>query len=201
MFELFEIQEFIEWIDSKYVKRIITTIQNHHTYSPSYKHFKGANHLALLKGIESYHINNNGWSAIAQTFTTFPDGKIAICRDINMIPAGIKGSNKNGICIEHLGNFDTGKDVITNEHRETILALNAILCKKFYLDISTANIVYHHWYDLITGKRMNGEGVTKSCPGTAFFGGNKVADAEKSFIPLIQKKFDSIFKSATIDHE
>ncbi len=198
MFELFEMPEFIEWIDAKSVKRIITTIQNHHTYSPSYKRFKGTNHQALLKGMESYHINNNGWSAIAQTFTTFPDGKIALCRDINMIPAGIKGANKNGICIEHLGNFDIGKDVMTSEHLDTIIALNAILCKKFNLEISTENIVYHHWYDLITGKRMNGEGVTKSCPGTAFIGGNKVTDAEALFIPLIQKKFDSIFNLAII---
>ncbi len=198
MFELFEIPEFIEWIDNKVVKRSITIIQNHHTYSPSYKHFKGSNHQALLKGMEAYHINNNGWSAIAQNFTTFPDGKIAVCRDIEKIPAGIKGANKNGICIEHIGNFDTGNDEMTAQQKETIIAINAILCRKFNLEISTGNIVYHHWYDLITGKRMNGEGVTKSCPGTAFFGGNKVSDAEASFTPLVKEKYDSLFNRQNV---
>ena len=63
--------------------------------------------------------------------------------------------------------------------------LNAILSKELNLQVNTDSIVYHHWYDLNSGKRKNGEGVTKSCPGTAFFGGNKVEDAQINFIPKI----------------
>lgn len=46
-------------------------------------------------------------------------------------------------------------------------------------------LIYHHWYDLTTGQRTNGTGNTKSCPGTHFFGGNNVVDAETHFIPLV----------------
>lgn len=187
-FKLLTVAEFEVWLNSRKCKRVIRIIQNHHTYLPDYKSFNGTNHLALLKGMENYHVNNNGWSEIAQTFTTFPDGKIAVCRDIDKIPAGIKGANKNGICIEHLGNFDAGKDTMTSEHKECIISLNALLCKRFKLKADTDHIVYHHWYDLKSGLRRNGAGSTKSCPGTAFFGGNSVISARQNFIPLISSK-------------
>lgn len=66
------------------------------------------------------------------------------------------------------------------------MALNALLYKKFSLPVDTDHIVYHHWYDLNKGTRLNGKGATKSCPGTAFFGGNSVQAANLGFIPLIK---------------
>ena len=48
--------------------------------------------------------------------------------------------------------------------------------------------VYHHWYDLNTGVRTNGTGITKTCPGTMFFSGNTVAAAEANFIPVIKQQ-------------
>ncbi|WDU82253.1 SH3 domain-containing protein [Caloramator sp. Dgby_cultured_2] len=66
--------------------------------------------------------------------------------------------------------------------------------QKFKLTPSTDTIVYHHWYDLNTGKRTNGTGSTKSCPGTNFFGGNSVEAANKYFIPLIKKELEQIDK-------
>jgi hypothetical protein len=126
---------------------------------------------------------------IAQNLTTFPDGTVAVCRPLDRIPAGIKGANKGRICIENLGNFDAGKDVMTEAHRATILQVNALLCRRFNLSPSTNTIVYHHWYDLDTGTRTNGTGTVKSCPGSAFFGGNSVADAQSNFIPLVLGQF------------
>jgi hypothetical protein len=187
-FKILTIAEFAEWLKNKKCIRAISILQNHHTYLPAYKQFKGDNHLALLKAMEDYHIHNNGWSEIAQTFTTFPDGKIAICRDLDKIPAGIKGANQHGICMEHLGNFDLGQDKMTDAHKECIVSLNALLCNKFKMVANTDHIVYHHWYDLKTGERRNGAGSTKSCPGTAFFEGNSVIAANKNFIPLIAGK-------------
>lgn len=73
-----------------------------------------------------------------------------------------------------------------------ILFLNALLCKKFNLAVNTDTIVYHHWYDLDIGKRTNGTGKVKTCPGTAFFGGNSVEDARKYFIPLINSAVASL---------
>jgi len=173
------------WLESYDVVRDIELIQNHHTYIPNYSTFTGDNHFKLLSSMKRSHLKR-GFSDIAQNLTTFPDGMIAICRPINTTPAGIKGANSRGICIEHVGNFDIDGDEVSEEHRKTIIWINAVLCKKLGLEINSDTIVYHHWYDLKTGKRKNGKGLTKSCPGTAFFGGNKVDDAEKNFIPLIK---------------
>ncbi|MCB0374707.1 MAG: N-acetylmuramoyl-L-alanine amidase, partial [Sinomicrobium sp.] len=139
----------------------------------------------LLEGMKRSHLER-GFSDIAQNITTFPDGTLAVCRPLSAIPAGIKGANSGGICIEHVGNFDAGKDEMTEVHATAILYLNALLCAKLELDPDPDSIVYHHWWDLRTGKRENGGGATKSCPGTGFFGGNKVTDATDHFIPKIK---------------
>ena len=186
-FQLMDIDEFENWLAAQRVTRVIQLIQNHHTYLPDYTHFTGSNHFERLQSMKQYHMVNNGWSDIAQTLTTFPDGKVAVCRPLNQVPVGIKGHNSRGICIEHFGNFDVGRDQMNPAHAKTIVALNAMLCKKFSLPVDTDHIVYHHWYDLNNGARLNGKGVTKSCPGTAFFGGNTVEAANQGFIPLIKK--------------
>jgi hypothetical protein len=185
-FTLFEFDEFARWLTSLQVSRDIRWLQNHHTYIPSYAHFDGDNYLLLLRSMEAGHLDS-GLSAIAQHLTTFPDGKIALCRDLDQIPAGIKGANTYGVCIEHLGNFDRQKDVMSDAQRQTILRLNALLCRKFGLLPGTDTIVYHHWYDLVTGERTDGAGTTKSCPGTHFFGGNSVRACRKYFIPGVKE--------------
>lgn len=182
--------EFATWLTSASINRVVTLIQNHHTLSPSYGGFDGSNHFALLEAMEHYHVVERGFAMIAQNLTTFPDGTVAVCRPLGQIPAGIKGANKGGICIENLGNFDAGKDVMTGAQRATILQVNALLCRRFNLSPSTNTIVYHHWYDLDTGTRTNGTGNVKSCPGSAFFGGNSVADAQANFIPLVLGQFN-----------
>jgi uncharacterized protein YraI len=60
------------------------------------------------------------------------------------------------------------------------------VCKRFAIPLNTDRVVYHHWFNLSTGARTDGSGQTKSCPGTAFFGGNNVADAQRSFLPLVR---------------
>lgn len=187
--------EFKDWILEQKIDRKIELIQNHHTYIPSYAHFKGSNHFELCKGMESSHISR-GFDEIAQNITTFPDGKIMICRDLDKTPAGIKGANSNGICIEHVGNFDVGGDVMTEEHKKTIIFLNAIFCKKFNLTPNENSIVYHHWYDLETGKKLadDEKGTRKSCCGTNWFSGNTIAIAKKYFIPLVTNELNNMNK-------
>lgn len=181
---LLEKAEFRSWLKKQVVHRSIKLIQNHHTYIPGYAHFNDNNHFERIQAMKNYHVNNNGWSDIAQNITSFPDGTIAICRPLSKTPAGIKGQNSNGICIEHLGNFNIGGDEMTSEHKESIVHMNAVLCEKFGLTPSIESVVYHHWYDLITGTRKDGKGTTKTCPGTNFFNGNKVEDAKKIFHPI-----------------
>jgi hypothetical protein len=186
-FILLEPSEFSDWLNLQNVTRKIQLIQQHHTYAPSYKDFNGNNHVKLCENMRNYHVNVNGWQDIAQNFTIFPDGKIVVCRSINTIPAGIKGVNTYGICIENIGNFDKDNDIMNEEQKQSIILVAKILLENFSLKPSDQSIVYHHWYDLNTNKRITveGQGVTKSCPGTNFFGGNTIVDFNKHFLPLI----------------
>lgn len=127
----------------------------------------------------------NGFNQIAQNLTSFPDGTIAVGRPFDVIPGGCKGCNAYGLCLENLGNFDIGGDAMTDLHKETIIKLTTALLLKFNLVPSTDTIIYHHWYDIITGQRTNGTGTVKTCPGTNFFGGNKVEDCQLHFIPFL----------------
>lgn len=182
-FILLNREEFKTWLLKLKCTRSIKLIQEHHTYMPNYKTFKEVkDYFRILEGMERSHINR-GFSEIAQNLTIFPDGLIAICRDFNKSPAGIMGANKTGICIENVGNFDIGKDKMSPEDRMSILYVTASLCKHFKLKPSINTIVYHHWFDLSTGKRTNGTGETKSCPGTYWFGGNTIEACKKNFIP------------------
>ena len=183
-------EEFKNFINNIKINRKITLIQNHHTYIPNYKHFKN-NHFTLLEGMERSHLER-GFEEIGQNITIFPDGLIAICRPLEEAPACIKGANITGICIESVGNFDVGGDKMSEEQKKSIVFVNAVLCKKFKLTPSVDTIVYHHWYDLETGKRTNGAGSTKSCPGTNFFGGNTVEAANRKFIPLILEELKKL---------
>lgn len=185
-FTLLENIEFEAWLSDQAVSRKIKLIQLHHTFIPSYKHFKRNNHFKLCQGMESAHLER-GFAEIAQNFTTFPDGKIMVCRKMNKAPAGIKGANSFGICIENLGNFDTGKDSMTALQRATIVQITRALLDHFSLEPSENSVVYHHWYDLNTGRRilLEGTGTTKSCPGTNFYDGNTVGHFNSSFLPLL----------------
>ncbi len=191
-FVLFEIDEFDRWLKQMQFSRAIKVIQNHHTYQPGYAHFNGNNHFTLLENMERFHMADRGFSEIAQNLTSFPDGTLAVCRSLDKVPAGIKGANQQGICIEHLGNFDKGRDPMNSEHADAIVRINALLCREFRLAPSTDSIVYHHWYDQDTGLRTNGSGKTKSCPGTAFFGGNTVEAAAEDFVPRIREALKEV---------
>ncbi len=187
-FTLLSLQEFEQWILQTKIARTILKVQQHHTYSPSYKDFNGKNHFERQKSMQSYHIKNNGWNDIGQHFTIFPDGTIMTGRSLEKTPACIYAQNANSVCIENLGNFDKNDDTILPAQAKSIVRVTALLCQKFNLPIDTNSIVYHHWFNLSTGARNNGSGGNKSCPGTAFFGGNKVADCEKNFLPLVKKE-------------
>jgi hypothetical protein len=182
------VQQFEHWVSSLRVARTITRIQQHHTMIPSYVHFTGNNHFERQRAMKNYHITHNGMADIAQHFTIFPDGIIMTGRSLEQTAAGIKYQNAGAICFEFFGNFDKGKDVMTLQQKDAIIAANAALCKRFNLTPNTDTIVYHHWYRLNNGFRNNGAGGNKSCPGTNFFGGNKVEDCQKNFIPLIKNK-------------
>ena len=186
MFKLMNKGEFEKYIKGLNVSRKIKLIQLHHTYSPSYKNFNGNNHEALQSNMRLYHMKTNGWADIGQHFTIFPDGKIMTGRSIESAPAGIYGANSGAICIEVLGNFDVGGDNMTENQREAVPFYVRLILDKFGLNAKN-NVTYHAWWsaagkslgDYIKGKSA------KTCPGTAFFGGNTHAAYEKNLLPLI----------------
>ncbi|MBD8070187.1 N-acetylmuramoyl-L-alanine amidase [Bacillus sp. PS06] len=190
-------EEFKNWLLHKHFTRKINLIQHHHTWAPSYKQFKGNNHFSLLKGMENFHVTEMGWKNIAQNITTFPDGKIAVSRPFDIAPEGTIGpkANAQGIAIENIGNFDLGHDVMTNEQKETIVYITALLCMKYGLTPSVDTITYHHWWNLRTKERVLDDAQdydVKTCPGTGFFGGNSTTSAKKYFYPLVTKKIQEI---------
>jgi LysM repeat protein len=190
-------QEFKDWLFNQQITRDIYLIQQHHTWKPSYKNFQGNNHFQLLNSMQNHHMKAMGWSNIAQNITTFPDGKIAVSRPLNIAPEGSIGpkANKHGIAIENLGNFDLGHDKMTQEQKETIVYITALLSLKFGLTPSVDTITYHHWWHFKTKERVLDDAKSnevKSCPGTNFFGGNSTESAREYFYPLVEEKMKEI---------
>ena len=183
--------EFENWIVQVRVGRTVLKIQQHHTYIPSYIHFNGTNHFERQLAMKNYHVNQNGWQDIGQHFTIFPDGVVVTGRSLEKSPACILNQNANAICIENFGNFDLGGDVMTSLQQNSIVAVTAALCKRFNIMPNSNCIVYHHWFRLDNGNRNDGGGNNKSCPGTNFFGGNKVADFNANFLPLVEAKINN----------
>ena len=158
--------------------KTFTSIQQHHTASPAYKDVKN-NNIQLMKSMENYHVKNLKMSEIAQHFSTFPDGTICVGRPLTKDGGGfLSPLNKNSITIENVGNFDI--DLMTEEQKQSIVFLNALLCKKFNIIPSTSTLIYHTWVQ------------NKSCPGTKWFGGNTKAAAEKYFIPLVKQSLEDM---------
>ncbi|WP_163100816.1 peptidoglycan recognition family protein [Peribacillus alkalitolerans] len=193
-------EEFRTWLFHHKFNRKISIIQHHHTWLPSYKNFNGSNHFKMLMGMENYHVRNKGWKNIAQNLTTFPDGKIAVSRPFNITPEGSIGykANSVGIAIENVGNFDIGQDVMTEEQKESIVYITALLCIKFGLTPSLDSITYHHWWNLKTGERVLDKGTkynVKTCPGTGFFNGNSTNSAINHFYPKVSREMQKIISS------
>lgn len=201
-FTLMTIGEFETWLIQQKVTRRITVIQEHHTWSPCYKQFNGSNHLQLQKNMRDYHVNSAGYEDIAQNFTVFPDGMICTGRSMNVAPAGCRGANTNGICIENLGNFDVGGDKMNTAQKDVIVRMAAALLKKFKLSPETG-ITYHAWWT-DDGKSLGtyvASRSCKTCPGTAFFGGNTRASYDKNLKPLIVKAMNGTYNVPAKEEE
>lgn len=178
---------FLKYLQDTDFRRTVNRIQYHHTYKPDYSNFNGDDHFDDLKAMDRYHEQKRGWSDIGQNITIFPDGLIGICRPFDVTPAGIYGANKHALCIEVYGNFDEGADKMTHAQASACTFVGAALSLEFDFTPDTDTVIYHHWWNS-KGKRTNGsDGGAKSCPGTAFFGGNKLEDAEANLIPKIKK--------------
>jgi len=178
--------EIQTYLDANQPGREIKLVQLHHTWSPEYRHFDGRNHFTRQASMRQSHLAR-GFADIAQHFTVFPDGLIVTGRSLEKDPAGIVGANKGAICIENFGNFDKGHDKMTAEQANAIITLTAVLCKVFGLEPETA-ITYHAWWTA-KGQALGDYHPAKSaktCPGTAFFGGNTRDAFLENLLPRIK---------------
>ena len=205
-FTLMTVAEFENWIASQRVTRGIQLVQLHHTWSPAYAQFNGSNHFTLQSNMKSYHLSI-GYADIAQNLTIFPDGQVMTGRSLNTAPAGCVGANTNGICIENIGNFDVGGDTMTDAHKDAIVRVTAALLKKFGLS-PESGVTYHAWWTeggTSLGTYIAGKSC-KTCPGTAFFGGNTRASYDKCLKPLLmaamngsyQEEDDEVIEQKTV---
>lgn len=177
-FILMNREELRTYIESLKGAKSFKSIQQHHTASPAYKDVKN-NHFALMKSMENYHVGTLKMSEIAQHFSTFPDGTICVGRPLTKDGGGfLTPGNKDSITIENVGNFDS--DTMTAEQKQSIILLNALLCKKFNIIPTTSTLIYHCWVQ------------NKSCPGLKWFGGNTQTAAERYFIPLIKATMEDL---------
>ena len=144
-------EEFKKWLTNLKVTRTVNKLQIHHTGSPDYSCFFKSNgttedELTRQNNMKSFHVNSRGMSNIAQQLTIFPNGRIVTGRSFNSNPAGISGWNSNAVCIEIYGNFDKGKDIMTEEQKKAVIACYGELGKKFKLTPSTTTIRCHGWF-------------------------------------------------------
>lgn len=200
-FTLMTVDEFENWIASQRVTRGIQLVQLHHTWSPAYAQFTGSNHFALQSGMKSYHLSID-YDDIAQNLTIFPDGQVMTGRSLNVAPAGCKGANSNGICIENIGNFDVGGDTMTEAHKDAIVRVTAALLKKFGLS-PASGVTYHAWWTeggTSLGTYIAGKSC-KTCPGTAFFGGNTRASYDKCLKPLLMAAMNGSYQNTEEDDD
>ena len=193
-FTKMSVNEFKNWLQ-KQGNYSYNGIQIHHTAAPSYANFYKADgshedELTRQNNMKSFHVNTNGWDDIAQHFTIFPNGTVVTGRSLAKTTAiGIRGWNTNKICIEIYGNFDKGKDVMSEEQKQAVIAVYGELCKKFHITPSIATLRCHAWFtaggsflgDYIPGRSA------KTCPGTNFMGfGNSKEAIQNNFIPLVK---------------
>ena len=75
--------EFSDWLSHVTLTRTIKGVQQHHTWSPNYG--SGLNHFQIQKGMKDFHIQQRGFSDIAQHFSIFKDGSILTGRGLDML--------------------------------------------------------------------------------------------------------------------
>lgn len=196
------IYEVENWLSTQKVNRKINKLQVHHMYLPNYhtwnntdkKVYKTNAELGRTNSLNTY--GKNTWNSpdknnkyIAQHFSIFPNGKITTGRDLNSTPIGIKGWNYGAICIEIYGNFDYKHDVMNSSQKKSVIALYALLCKKFNIIPGTDTIRAHCWFTS-SGTYIgdyNPSKSAKTCPGTNFMGiGNTKASFVNHFYPMIK---------------
>ncbi|PSL41279.1 S-layer family protein [Salsuginibacillus halophilus] len=152
-FTRFDAPAFAKWLRGAGIQRTVNHIQIHHTWRPRKTDYTGE---ATIRGMRDYHVNTNGWQDIAQHLSIAPDGGIWDGRSFELNPAGISNHNAGGVCIEIIGDFDDGEEVLEGAQLAAVTAAVRSLMDVFSLNESA--IVFHNEH---SGKTCPGSGITK----------------------------------------
>ena len=148
-------EQFAQVLQQFPFRRRIDAVHMHHTWKPDHGDYVG---LETIVGMWRYHTQVNGWSDIAQHVSIAPDGTIWTGRNWNRAPASASGYNGSSIVgpfmFETIGNFDRGRDPLRGEQLRSVIAVIALVQRRFGLAPDTLR--FH--------RSMTDQ---KSCPGTA----------------------------------
>lgn len=171
-FKSYTITQFEQLVNELVVTRPINHVQTHHTAVPRIQDYKGED---TIWAMWNYHVNTRGFRDIAQHFTVAPNGTIWDGRALDVVPACIAGHNFGGICIEVIGNFNNGMDVLDGSQLYSVTKMNALLLDRFQLPLDNRTVVFHR------------EKTATDCPGSSinkdsFMRLVKIAMEEKSVL-------------------
>lgn len=146
--------EFADLLGRFPFSRRITAVHLHHTWRPRQVDFVG---LATIEGMWRFHTETMGWSDIAQHLTIDPEGGIWTGRSFNRPPVSAKGFNgvstHGPFMIEVIGDFDEGRESLSDAQKKTVLEVLARLHVRHGLHPET--LCFHN--------QMSG----KTCPGSS----------------------------------
>lgn len=140
--------------------RVLREVHLHHTWRPRQADFRGRSTVEAMRRV---HMEDNGWSDIAQHITIDPVGRLWTGRSWNAPPASSAGRNgsfaSGPFMFEMVGNFDVGRDPFDGVQKAAAIEAVAsvlVATKAGPAPIAIADVKFHR--DL---------GSPKSCPGTS----------------------------------
>ena len=135
--------------------RRITEVHVHHTARPRLADWRGR---STVEAIRRYHVEDLGWSDIAQHLTVGADGSLWTGRRFDRAPASAVGYNgtaaEGPLMIEIVGNFDLGADKLEGSQEEAVYRTVALICT--VLGLGTDRIRFHSEFN-----------PAKTCPGSS----------------------------------
>jgi N-acetylmuramoyl-L-alanine amidase len=97
----------------------------HHTSAPTARQFNGP---STIRGIQTYHMDHNGWDDIGYHYLIAPDGTIFAGRPENSIGAHVANHNTGNVGVCLIGDFEHGERVSVAQ-RAALVELLRNLCK------------------------------------------------------------------------
>jgi N-acetylmuramoyl-L-alanine amidase len=152
-FRPLSIAAFAAEVDAFAWRRAIWRIDMHHTWRPTHADYVG---VASIEGMALYHTRDRCFDDIAQHVSIAPEGTIWTGRDWNTDPASVGFKmNRSVFMFEAIGNFDIGFDRLEGQQLSSVIAVIAIVQRRFQLPIHA--LLFHREVPQ----------TEKTCPGTS----------------------------------